>query len=259
MNDVCLTLDVDWAPEAVLDEVLAQVIAAGARATVFATHPSEALLAQDPDQIEVALHPAFTAEDDDSPLETLRQTYPHAIGARSHRLFVSSRVLEHYERHGIRYESNMLLPLHPGLAPVARRPRLLSIPFYWADDLPTAAEVPGIGDLRLDAPGLKVLDFHPIHVFMNTMSVEHYEAFRPHYSDTAALRDFVNAERRGVGVALPRGARPPAACHDARDPRPPRRWLIRATRDCSRGLSRSSTSTCADWTSTPRRPAARTC
>jgi hypothetical protein len=34
-----------------------------------------------------------------------------------------------------------------------------------------------------------VLNFHPIHVFANTTSPEHYARFKPHYRAPTALRE----------------------------------------------------------------------
>ena len=102
-DDVCLTLDVDWAPDAVVAAALEVLDRAGARATLFATHDSPLLreVAAGGGH-EVGLHPNFDAADDGS-LEELRHLYPRAVGARSHRLHVSSKVLELYRRHGLRY------------------------------------------------------------------------------------------------------------------------------------------------------------
>jgi len=49
----------------------------------------------------------------------------------------------------------------------------------------------------LKGPGLKVFAFHPVHVFLNTPTIEFYERNKPHYDDPAALRA---ARHDGMGV-----------------------------------------------------------
>lgn len=201
MNDACLSLDVDWAPDTVLADVVEAIVAAGVRATIFATHRTPVLTALQNDAIEVALHPHFNRGDDlDSPLGELKDAYPGARGARAHGLAVSSQMLLRYVAHGLRYESNVFLPGHPGLRPVRRFEELVSIPFYWSDDKHLERGEPfRLEPLGLDAPGLKVLNFHPIHVYMNTVSPEHYASFKADYQNADALARRRDGDAPGMG------------------------------------------------------------
>lgn len=195
IDAVCLTLDVDWVPDAVLAEIVEMIEDAGVAATFFATHLSPLLVDLDPARFEVGLHPDFRDADLDMPLAELRRAYPHAIGARSHGLNASSRVLERYAAHGLRYETNVYLPLHQGLHPVDRRPDLVSIPFCWSDDAPGG---PSGLEALLAGHGLRVLNFHPIHVFMNTRDDAHYQEFRRFTRDTAELERRRSLDGPGV-------------------------------------------------------------
>jgi hypothetical protein len=197
LDVVCLSLDVDWVPDPILAHVTSLITRAGVSATFFATHPTPVLKSMSSPAFEVGLHPHFNrGEDLDSPLHELKAAYPHARGARSHGLAVSSQVLQRYMAHGLRYEANVFLPGHAGLHPVTRFADLVSIPFYWSDDKHLErGDQFELSALALDAPGLKVLNFHPIHVYMNTASPAHYRGFKAHYQDADAL-----AERRDVGT-----------------------------------------------------------
>jgi hypothetical protein len=157
----------------------------------------------DATQFEVGLHPNFNdcAGDFEGPLRRLKALYPQAKGARSHSLYVSSNILQKYTGNGIKYESNAHLPLHEGLHPVIRFEGLVSVPMYWADD--TNFRLQGSFDLdylKLESPGLKVLDFHPIHIFMNTASEAHYEEYKRYYQDPERLKYFVNRKSPGPGT-----------------------------------------------------------
>jgi hypothetical protein len=199
---VAITLDVDWAPEEAIHAAADTLSHLGLKATFFATHRSAVLDALDPGQFEIGWHPNFNdaSVDVDTPLSNLNAVYPAARGARSHSLFVSSHVLSAYRRHGLLYEANVFLDGHPQLRPVRRFEDLVSIPFNWSDDKHLERSRPFTVDaLRLDEPGLKVFNFHPIHVFMNTTSGAHYETYRPYYQDAPALGSYI-AEGLGVGT-----------------------------------------------------------
>lgn len=202
MSEICVTLDVDWAPEGVLEEVLRELDDSGVRATLFATHESGLLTSLEPGALEVALHPHFTElSDPGATFDALREVYPRARGMRSHGLMMSSAILQAGADRGLVYESNHFLPGHPGLRPVFRFDNLLTIPFYWSDDDHLRRRRPfDLDELLLDAPGLKVLNFHPIHVFMNTESPEHYAAFKQHYQEVAELRRLRDTHARGTAT-----------------------------------------------------------
>jgi hypothetical protein len=118
---------------------------------------------------------------------------------------VSSRILLRYVAHGLEYESNVFLPGHPGLQPVRRFEELVSIPFYWSDDKHLERGSPfEIEALNLDASGLKVLNFHPIHVYMNTTSPEHYASFKGDYQDVDALARRRDGDAPGIGLLFAR-------------------------------------------------------
>jgi len=197
---ICITLDVDWAPDGVIEPVLESLQDAGVKCTFFATHASPLLMNVGDERVEVGLHPNFNGcnGDYDTPLRTLMEAYPRARGGRSHSLYVSSHILRRYQQHGLSYESNNFMPMHPHLRPMMRFERFVSIPFYWSDDRLEVYSWFDLRNLRLDDPGLKVLNFHPIHVFMNTASEEHYLGYKQHYQDPDALRPFIH-QGSGVG------------------------------------------------------------
>ena len=200
MSSVCLTLDVDWAPDEVLEEVLGELEESGVRATIFATHASDVLANVDPARFEVAIHPRFESlAEPGGPIDELLALYPDARGMRSHGLVVSSSILQAAADRGLVYEANHFLPFHPELRPVPRFETLHTIPLYWSDDYHLLFRRPFVVDeLRLDTPGLKVLNFHPIHVFANTSDLDHYASFKPHYHDADALRRL--RDRRALGT-----------------------------------------------------------
>jgi hypothetical protein len=200
---ICLTFDVDWACEAVLRHLVTKLETARIKATFFATHQSELLSHIDDSLFEIGLHPNFKdfTVGFEAPVRALKQLYPRAIGGRSHGLFVSSSVLTAYRSCGLNYESNMFLLLHKGLQPTLRFKDLVSIPFYWSDDkhleLGWGYELHA---LQLDRPGLKVVNFHPIHIFLNTPNPALYERSKTDFHNVDWLRQLQNTEVPGIGT-----------------------------------------------------------
>ena len=187
---ICIAFDVDWAPDEALEDVLELLERAGAASTFFATHDT-AVFGSAPLRTEVALHPDFrdAGSDIEAPVRRLQEVYPRALGVRSHLLYQSSPLLQLFKDLGLEYESNTHVPFHAGLRPFTRIPGLVSIPYSWSDDTHFRLGKPLVKDaLMLDRPGVKVIAFHPIHVFANTLGTDHYErAVRPHYSNAKEL------------------------------------------------------------------------
>lgn len=200
---ICLTLDLDWAHDAVLEDTLDLL---GDRpATLFATHPTP-LLRRDLPHLEIGLHPNFnpllqgeSSRPAEQVLLDLMAHYPGARGVRSHSLVTSTRLVELFGRHGLQYEANTFLPYARHLHPTRHWNGLVQIPFNWEDDL-HAGYGRDFGTSGLDlAGGLNILDLHPIHIFLNTDTMARYEAARPHFQDPATLKTLRNrGPRPGV-------------------------------------------------------------
>ena len=195
---IALTFDVDWAPDAVIEDTLALVSEHGARATLFATHATAVLRGLDPSQFDVGIHPNFNpllagqGGSIDAVLDGILEAYPDAKGVRSHSMTQSSGILGKFAERGLVYDANHFLPYLP-VQPFRLWTGMLRIPYNWEDDVHWAY---GRGfassGLALDDWPLCVLDFHPIHVYLNTESAARYEAARPHYHEPSELAKLRN-------------------------------------------------------------------
>lgn len=203
-NEIYLTFDTDWADDAVVQDTIDLLDAHGAAATVFATHASPVLkaLAGHP-RIEAGIHPNFNAlleagtheRDAAATLAQLHDAFPKAVSIRSHSLFQSSSLQHLFARRGLAFEANQFIPAWSGVVcrPYREITGMIRVPYFWEDDVHVVAMahaiVPGWNaDALLDAPGLKVFDFHPIHVFLNTESMDRYERSRDSHRDARRLR-----------------------------------------------------------------------
>ena len=193
-----LTFDIDWACDEVIEDTVDLVEDAGVAATWFVTHDTPLLdRLRDNPRFELGIHPNFnplltgTSGKDDigTILRGIREIVPEATAVRSHSMVQSSRLLQEFQDHGLTHDCNTYIPSHSGISMRAWRiwNGLVRVPHVWEDDahcLDPARE--GVRAV-LDRPGLRVFDFHPIHVFLNTEDLSRYETTRTVHRDPARL------------------------------------------------------------------------
>lgn len=196
---VCLSIDVEWAHPLVLADMIGEIEARGITATFFVTHEGVEVPGH-----EAALHPNLKRgrsgrpsrdgdeTDDDMYRRVVRETLsfaPGAIGVRAHSLFFDTALLAVYSECGIAYDSSYALQLVDGLRPFRLAHDMVELPVYYMDHLDLLTGIGGLDPraLRLDEPGLKVLDFHPNMVFVNAPTDGFYRRSKAHYHDPEAL------------------------------------------------------------------------
>lgn len=198
MNVFCLTIDTDWVPDEVLQFTIDLLNKEGINATFFCTNKTDC----DFGNHEVALHPNFTSFDLEKHLSELLSLFPEAKGLRSHSLFFTERLRPLLAQKEIFYTSNMMLFEGSQLAPCMISPSTVEFPIYFMDTfniIMKGANATFQNDIeKLLTDGLKVYDFHPIHIFMNTASFDHYDSFKSVYHDTNALKKYINYATYGI-------------------------------------------------------------
>jgi hypothetical protein len=203
LQSIYLTIDIDWAVDPILLDAIELIERFGAQATWFVTHETKLLerLRKNPN-FELGIHPNFNfllqgdgrnGNDAEEVVERLMGVVPEAKSVRSHSGTQSSRILDLFSRWGLTHESNVFVPAQSGieLRPWKMWSGLTRVPYFWADDvscLPGSEDDVPMSDL-LSSAGIKVFDFHPIHIFLNTNSLDRYETTRAlHRSPTELLR-----------------------------------------------------------------------
>jgi hypothetical protein len=187
---VLLTLDIDWAPDFMIDAVAALFIARGARATWLITHRSAAVdrLRERADLFELGIHPNFRegSTQGATPAEVLRhclELVPEAVSMRTHSFMQSTPLLTLVaETTPIRVDASLLLPRVAGLRPFEQpfgSSTLVRVPCDWEDDVEMVFPTPR-WDARavLAEPGLRTFNFHPIHIYLNSRDMGPYVAVR---------------------------------------------------------------------------------
>lgn len=206
---IFFSLDIDWAHDAIIEDSLRIFEDHGVRCTLFATHKTSVLDALPSNRFEVGIHPNFnplfsgsggTAE---QILKDLLHLYPNAKGARSHSIAQSSGILNLFAEQGLTYESNQFVPYSRCLQAYKLWNGLIRIPYNWEDDVHFAYRKSfGEPEIELTDSSMKVLDFHPVHIFLNTDTQERYNDAKRFYHEPQKLLALRNKDRPGVRDCL---------------------------------------------------------
>ncbi len=197
-----LSIDIDWAHDVVLEDTINLIEQAEVKACFFVTHetPLLARLRANP-LFELGLHPNFdpllggegtrTARDI---VMDLARIAPEAKVLRSHAMTTSGRWLELYREAGVTHLSNYLMFGDTSIHPFPQLNGLVEAPVHFADDgllfqrAMSSVSFDPDTEFLASGGGLRVYNFHPIHLFLNTESLDRYGASRPYADDPQALR-----------------------------------------------------------------------
>ncbi|MDR1703282.1 MAG: hypothetical protein LBS19_01170 [Clostridiales bacterium] len=213
MNDIFLTFDIDWACDAVIEHTLDILEERDIGATFFATHQTPVLERIRANKfMELGIHPNFNktlSGEERKPyrqiLDEILKIVPEAVCERAHALTHNSLIAAELNRRGILYDSNMYIPLSARMpiAPFYAPSGTLTVPFFFADDIYFfhQKERPPV-EAYFAGDGLKVFDFHPIHIFLNAVSADTYQQSKAVSTDIDALKRLKNGVIYGASDFL---------------------------------------------------------
>lgn len=218
-NFFAFTVDVDWAPDYMIDYMADAFTHAGVKCTWFITHGSPAIdrLRTNP-LFELGLHPNFLpgsthGSTEDSVMRYCLDLVPDAKSIRTHALVQSSRLLWNMRsKYDLHTECSLFLPFTPNIVPhtlchAAAEIPLVRIPFFWEDDVECLR--PGrswnASSPNIHVHGLKMFNFHPMYVGLNEEDFTRYERVKAELCQGRALYDLTQEElipytNIGVGV-----------------------------------------------------------
>ena len=191
-----LTIDIDWANDVVLADTIDLIETSGVAATWFVTHDTPLLnRLRTNSRFELGIHPNFNfllegdfrnGRNAREVIERLQTIVPEAVSVRSHSMTQSSQLIALFKEMGLSHDANHFVPVNAGinLKPWKLWNDLIRVPYFWEDDLHLLYERFGVAQqnpssLLAKGCGLKVFDFHPIHIFLNTESLSRYDQTRP--------------------------------------------------------------------------------
>ena len=210
-----VTIDMDWAADEVIGQTIDLIERADVPATWFVTHDTKTIrrLRENPN-FELGIHPNFNfllsgdtrlGANMTETISRLLELIPEARSVRSHSLTTSTPLLQSMPSLGLTHEANLFVPFDAGfdLRPFRLWNGVVRAPHFFEDDL----FLLGRGDfssLHRGLPatmhprvkgGTRIYDFHPIHLFLNTDTMDRYERSRPHHRDMLRLEQYRNAGR----------------------------------------------------------------
>ncbi len=187
-------MDVDWAPEEVIEYALSLFENENIPCTIFCTHRSAVLENSNKELFELGIHPNFNpllsggGGSAEQVLDDLLKIFPDAKGVRSHSMTQSTPLLGMFAQRGLTYESNYFIPYSENIHPIMLWNGMIRLPYIWEDDIQWMYGKK-FDDINIDfnAPGMKIFDFHPVHLFLNTVNEQHYLEAKPHYQNAKEL------------------------------------------------------------------------
>lgn len=194
-----LSFDIDWAGDEVVSSTIDIVELSGHRATWFITHQTDIIdRLRENDKFELGIHPNFNflligdfrnGRCAEEVVDRMLAIVPEARSVRSHSTTQSSLLHKLYVEKGLTHESNYFLPEQSGI--VARPWRLWNrlniVPYCYSDEVACLYEMNAPMEQLKARQGLKIFDFHPIHVFLNTEHLDRYERTRQLHRQSAEL------------------------------------------------------------------------
>jgi len=187
MNPVYLfTFDTDWCPSWMVDEVLDLLENRGHHATIFSTGglalDTKERIAQG-EAFELGIHPNFFTEGavqhPESIIDPLLKELGPCTACRTHGLFWWHGLGTLLRDRGICCDSSLAFPSHSLSVPL-HAGGIDRYPISWGDWSYLAASEPFEDVIdSIDSFGkIRVFNFHPVHIAMNTMTLEHWAEYR---------------------------------------------------------------------------------
>jgi len=218
INEYLLTFDTDWASDSIISEVGKYLIKNKIKSTWFITNDSPEIrkMIDLPDFFEVGIHPNFyegstQGKTPQEVMKNLLKIVPHAKSIRTHDLIQSTSLLKMIrEEFNILYDVSLLLPETPNIIPheifYSKNNGLLRFPFFWEDDIEMYKDKPvfSLINNKYHKDGIKIFNFHPIHITLNSYSMKNYNICKlkkdiNKYS-LSELKDYINKSKNGTGI-----------------------------------------------------------
>ena len=193
-NVLAITSDIDWSEDEIITYMLGILKEYDIQATFFCTHDVSHI--QGIARHELAIHPNFTGEKTEPEvIQKLVMKIPQARGIRNHRLYLHSGLFGIYRDLGLEYDSNYFMP-NQAVSPFFISPNILELPMFFEDDsyFLTSSDFT-LNSLNLESNGLKIFNFHPIHIFLNTRHLSDYETAKDCFHHPHKLLQYRNKGR----------------------------------------------------------------
>ena len=188
--------------------------------TIFITHETPLLERMKKNiNLELGIHPNFNELLNHNSIYSAQEIIadymkivPEAISVRTHALASGTLLSRLFCQAGLRYESNIYYHVADGRIPQPYKEPggMIRLLHFWEDDcqcihIRNGEEKDWDVTRFLNYDGIKIFDFHPIHVFLNTSDLELYEKTRPFHRNRNELSRYCNKSMTEGSGAFLRG------------------------------------------------------
>jgi len=200
------TVDIDWAPEEVIEDTLRLFEEYHVQCTIFATHKSSIIDGCNRRRFEIGIHPNFNPllfegrhSTTDTILQDILTLYPEAKGVRSHSLTQNSYFVYKFAEMGLKYDANTFLPYWKDIKPYRMWNNFMRVPYNWEDDIHFLYKKDYRDcELDLNTSLINIFGFHPIHVYLNTECENRYQEAKKDIKNPEALLKHRNLKTYGT-------------------------------------------------------------
>lgn len=210
-SKICISIDVDWSPKELLQDTLQLLDEYGVKATIFCTDNVEKEEFNLLKNHEIGIHPNITSvETVEEKIKALKKMFPESKCIRNHCLIHNTKFNEIYKKNGLTFSSNYFHFMQAEIKKLNMPSGITEIPVFFMDDLylnmnqekikniNECQSLFSISNINLNSFGLKVFDFHPIHIFMNTNSLKFYDSIKKDYHNYKKLKKKVVTKSKGI-------------------------------------------------------------
>ncbi|MBI88588.1 MAG: hypothetical protein CMG60_00760 [Candidatus Marinimicrobia bacterium] len=198
-DSIFLSFDFDWCHDLVLQDSIELVNKYNVEATWFVTHNTRLLsnLLKN-EKFELGIHPNFNKllQNSNNQEKNIKDVFdkflnlvPDSKVLRSHSLVQSSHILQEAVNRNFTHDCNDIIPhwnkitLKPWIHPSG----LYKCPHFWEDDVNYVSNDKTSITYLMQKKGLKIFDFHPIHIYLNTNDLDLYEQTRRYHNNPIEL------------------------------------------------------------------------
>ena len=203
-NKITVTIDVDYAADHVFEYCLDILEESKKKATIFITHETKLLerIRKNPNW-ELGIHPNFLETNNTSLIKNninkillkMKSLIPEAVSMRSHGLVTAGRWLWDYENNGIKFLSNNM-KFNSINAPYYELNGIIECPIFFGDNCQLYAlkekKIKPINIskiIKTKQNELRILNFHPIHIALNTENYFRYEKTKHVHRNWKQVKD----------------------------------------------------------------------
>ena len=208
-HQIVITLDIDWAPDFMINFVKDILVENNVKATWFVTHNSNYLKELEKNELfELGIHPNFAntstqGNSIEEILSYLKKIVPDSKSVRTHGLYQSTRILEQFHKYRLENDVSLFIPDSNITPHYLKFAKLYRFPYFWEDDINmTEDKIWSLPQSLFQENGLKIFNFHPLHIYFNFHNIEQYENFKIkngyNFSDKSNVDAFINRNNNGV-------------------------------------------------------------